>query len=914
MDLHQGSLAVTSDGIGKGSTFTITLPLKPKQVHTARISSTLSNIPQPNFGDAVRSSLFQSTTKVNSCCSGVYALFNRMRQCLGTTFAFRRSRLTLPISVSPDPMSFREKILSDVAEEEVELEERHEGSYNHGMECGRVVTSPLRHGVSYSRPDEGGMTSRSDREHVSSRRSQRQGGLEGELGREYSISIRPRGSEDVVEEKRSGDVDPTHSRNNSRSSEQEKSRSGKFNNSNSATQLLMAKKTNSGNQLLMLVKRKNSNCTSIPADSMLPPRAAMVSEIDMKIVEEEQEQDSVSSEAGESGFDEEEVVDLILDGNSRHDKKRVNGPPLNEGEPLFPYSVPSSPSSPFSFHPSSRSRKSSFKPQGRLSHDTDDVGASAGAGLGSSRGGSPRTSAVMGNDIGLRRINESYPMREVNEVGGAVHFHSGSFRHSRTKSHHRQPSSGSQLDEDKMYANDSSVHNRMVGANKSAQSRTVSRTPSAMGILDSEVIVTVHNPSGGSGHSAPAVSGNGGNCHICNGNDGDDRVRTALGLRRPSVYTFSADRGASLVVVSGAAQVPASRRGSVVDDGEGLVVGQGRGAGHGSGSASGNISGSRSRASLLFNPTNSSRMSTTRLSSILGGSTIPSGATLLSDVKRELERNGMVAAGLSSQRDSVASGMVSVRNSSSRSGKIAEIGTSIRLSKVGVDGVMVGGDGIDGSMSGAVDNSSAADQNGSGVSNAVKNHVLDADMSGGTLVTVDARIDMDRSGTGNITADIVAEQFADGGASAVVESKTEGAVEVNAPERKTRALVVDDAHSNRKMLSRMMRKRYDIIDEAEDGLQAVECVRRSIAEGFSYDIIFMDFVMPRMDGPAAAKEIRKLGYQGYLFAVTGNILCRDVERFKTCGADTVLSKPFDVERFDEQLKSFKEVRRASALT
>ena len=59
----------------------------------------------------------------------------------------------------------------------------------------------------------------------------------------------------------------------------------------------------------------------------------------------------------------------------------------------------------------------------------------------------------------------------------------------------------------------------------------------------------------------------------------------------------------------------------------------------------------------------------------------------------------------------------------------------------------------------------------------------------------------------------------------------------------------------------------------------------------------MDFVMPNMDGPAATKAIRHLGYCGPIFGVTGNALDSDVNYFVRCGANGVLAKPFDFAAF-----------------
>jgi len=49
-----------------------------------------------------------------------------------------------------------------------------------------------------------------------------------------------------------------------------------------------------------------------------------------------------------------------------------------------------------------------------------------------------------------------------------------------------------------------------------------------------------------------------------------------------------------------------------------------------------------------------------------------------------------------------------------------------------------------------------------------------------------------------------------------------------------------------------------------------------------YAAILMDSVMPRCDGPTATKELRRLGYPGAIFALTGNAVDTDVDYFLRC--------------------------------
>lgn len=53
-----------------------------------------------------------------------------------------------------------------------------------------------------------------------------------------------------------------------------------------------------------------------------------------------------------------------------------------------------------------------------------------------------------------------------------------------------------------------------------------------------------------------------------------------------------------------------------------------------------------------------------------------------------------------------------------------------------------------------------------------------------------------------------------------------------------------------------------VIDEADNGAQAVEMAIRRFDRNTPYDAIIMDYTMPRMDGPTATMALRTMGYDG----------------------------------------------------
>ena len=118
--------------------------------------------------------------------------------------------------------------------------------------------------------------------------------------------------------------------------------------------------------------------------------------------------------------------------------------------------------------------------------------------------------------------------------------------------------------------------------------------------------------------------------------------------------------------------------------------------------------------------------------------------------------------------------------------------------------------------------------------------------------------------------------------------------------RLKRFLIVDDVDMIRKMLRKLLEQRGHICDEAEDGLVALNMVKNTINPGkISYDVIFMDFVMPNMSGPDATRALRNLGYTGQIIGATGNSHTEDKDMFMNAGLTNVLIKPLRIEKLLE---------------
>jgi len=115
-----------------------------------------------------------------------------------------------------------------------------------------------------------------------------------------------------------------------------------------------------------------------------------------------------------------------------------------------------------------------------------------------------------------------------------------------------------------------------------------------------------------------------------------------------------------------------------------------------------------------------------------------------------------------------------------------------------------------------------------------------------------------------------------------------------------RALIVDDMKSNLDVAVLLLTPYQLQIEIAESGAEAVALVK----SGKEYDIIFMDHMMPDMDGMEAARRIRGLGYKNTIIALTANAVVGQQGNFLINGFDGYISKPIDVRQLNDSLNKY----------
>lgn len=109
-------------------------------------------------------------------------------------------------------------------------------------------------------------------------------------------------------------------------------------------------------------------------------------------------------------------------------------------------------------------------------------------------------------------------------------------------------------------------------------------------------------------------------------------------------------------------------------------------------------------------------------------------------------------------------------------------------------------------------------------------------------------------------------------------------------------LVAEDSRDIQIYLRALIEKRGLTVMIVENGQEALEQALLN-----NYDLVFMDWQMPVMDGVSATVMLREHGYEKPIIALSANTMQSDVERFLSAGANHVLAKPIDISTLNQVL-------------
>ena len=115
-----------------------------------------------------------------------------------------------------------------------------------------------------------------------------------------------------------------------------------------------------------------------------------------------------------------------------------------------------------------------------------------------------------------------------------------------------------------------------------------------------------------------------------------------------------------------------------------------------------------------------------------------------------------------------------------------------------------------------------------------------------------------------------------------------------------KALIVDDEPMNLVVATSLFREYDMIIETAPSGREAIKKYRDN-----DYDVIFMDHMMPEMDGVEAMKQIKArasdLDREVIVIALTANAVSGAREMFIREGFDGFIAKPINTADFERTM-------------
>lgn len=111
-----------------------------------------------------------------------------------------------------------------------------------------------------------------------------------------------------------------------------------------------------------------------------------------------------------------------------------------------------------------------------------------------------------------------------------------------------------------------------------------------------------------------------------------------------------------------------------------------------------------------------------------------------------------------------------------------------------------------------------------------------------------------------------------------------------------RLLIVDDSETNRELVALFLRRSDAKVEMAENGQVAVDKAKQG-----GFDAILMDMQMPVKDGFTATRELRELGVEIPIIALTANVMKDDEDKCRAAGCSDFLPKPVSKPRLLEML-------------
>lgn len=119
-------------------------------------------------------------------------------------------------------------------------------------------------------------------------------------------------------------------------------------------------------------------------------------------------------------------------------------------------------------------------------------------------------------------------------------------------------------------------------------------------------------------------------------------------------------------------------------------------------------------------------------------------------------------------------------------------------------------------------------------------------------------------------------------------------------------LLVEDDQRIALPLAETLRDRQYLVDLAEDGEKGWE-----LLQAFSYDLILLDIMLPKLNGVQLCQRLRQAGIQSPVLMLTARDSSEDKVLGLDAGADDYVIKPFDLAELTARIRAL--LRRGSVV-
>lgn len=118
-------------------------------------------------------------------------------------------------------------------------------------------------------------------------------------------------------------------------------------------------------------------------------------------------------------------------------------------------------------------------------------------------------------------------------------------------------------------------------------------------------------------------------------------------------------------------------------------------------------------------------------------------------------------------------------------------------------------------------------------------------------------------------------------------------------------LLVEDDERITDAVAEDLTDQHHVIDVAYDGQAGLE-----LANAFTYDVILLDIMLPKMNGMTLCKQLRSQGCSTPILMITARDTITDKVMGLDAGADDYLVKPFDLQELSARIRAL--LRRGSS--